>query len=74
MRIALLVLLLGPLAACGGPPPPPSPDARPPPPPEWQSRQEADRPTFNLENEMTPEEAEAAGLVPPEADEEAAAE
>ncbi len=74
MRTAtLFTLLLGLLVSCGSPPPAAPADRRPPPPPEWRSRNDDDRPIFHLDNEMTREEAEAAGLLPPEPDEDEAA-
>lgn len=58
------------LGACANAPPP-EPGKRPPPPPQYEGGRErgaAPNPVFRLENAMTPEQAEEAGLGEPEGD------
>ena len=61
----LLIATTVAAAGCASQPPPTGYEKTPPPPPQYQTREQASHPTiFRLENEMTPEEAAEAGLVP----------
>jgi hypothetical protein len=63
--VALIPLLL--LPACASQPPPADPPRNPPPPPQYEPREAGMSPgTWQLEDGMTREEAEAAGLATPE--------
>jgi len=68
-HLSLVVALVSALA-CASQPPPSEPARNPPPPPRFETREAGMAPgTWQLEGEMTREEAEAAGLATPEDDE-----